>query len=205
MLSESRVGSDDEQPSDRVADARRASSTTITSTRRSGTTSRSATTTSSSRPTRSPARPGCSRSSRSCCSTAIEGLEVAEMSPWLDLRVPPKEVKLPVGRGADAPALHQDAPAGRRARLLAEGEVPLHRPRRARRRVEHVQPPRERERRLVRGAERHAGPRRSADRAAAELDPPVLPRLDGARRTSVLAVLGEHPDAGGRSATCRTC
>ncbi len=24
-----------------------------------------------------------------------EGLEVAEMSPWLDLRVPPKEVKLP--------------------------------------------------------------------------------------------------------------
>jgi aryl sulfotransferase len=25
-----------------------------------------------------------------------EGLEVAEMSPWLDLRVPPKEVKLPV-------------------------------------------------------------------------------------------------------------
>ena len=25
----------------------------------------------------------------------VEGLEVAEMSPWLDLRVPPKEVKLP--------------------------------------------------------------------------------------------------------------
>jgi aryl sulfotransferase len=25
-----------------------------------------------------------------------EGLEVAEMSPWLDLRVPPKEVKLPI-------------------------------------------------------------------------------------------------------------
>ena len=25
-----------------------------------------------------------------------EGLEVAEMSPWLDLRVPPKAVKLPV-------------------------------------------------------------------------------------------------------------
>ena len=24
-----------------------------------------------------------------------EGLEVAEMSPWLDLRIPPKEVKLP--------------------------------------------------------------------------------------------------------------
>lgn len=25
----------------------------------------------------------------------VEGLEVAEMSPWLDLRVPPKEIKLP--------------------------------------------------------------------------------------------------------------
>lgn len=25
-----------------------------------------------------------------------EGMEVAEMSPWLDLRVPPKEVKLPM-------------------------------------------------------------------------------------------------------------
>lgn len=25
-----------------------------------------------------------------------EGLEVAEMSPWLDLRIPPKQVKLPV-------------------------------------------------------------------------------------------------------------
>ena len=56
----------------------------------------SATTTSSSRPTPSRARPGCSRSSRSCCSTGIPDLEVAEMSPWLDLRVPPKEVKLPV-------------------------------------------------------------------------------------------------------------
>ena len=25
----------------------------------------------------------------------IEGLEVAEMSPWLDLRIPPREVKMP--------------------------------------------------------------------------------------------------------------
>ena len=25
-----------------------------------------------------------------------EGMEVAEMSPWLDLRIPPKEVKLPI-------------------------------------------------------------------------------------------------------------
>ncbi len=28
--------------------------------------------------------------------SGVEGLEVAEMSPWLDLRVPPKEVKLPL-------------------------------------------------------------------------------------------------------------
>ena len=27
--------------------------------------------------------------------SGADGLEVAEMSPWLDLRVPPKEVKLP--------------------------------------------------------------------------------------------------------------
>lgn len=29
-------------------------------------------------------------------SNGEEGMEVAEMSPWLDLRVPPKEVKLPM-------------------------------------------------------------------------------------------------------------
>ena len=81
------------------------------------------------------------------------------------------------GRGADPPALPEDAPAGRRARLLAEGQVHLHRPRRPRRGVEHVQPPRQRQRRLVRGAERHARPRRPADRAAARRHPPVLPRL----------------------------
>ena len=28
-----------------------------------------------------------------------EGMEVAEMSPWVDLRVPPKEVKLPAIEG----------------------------------------------------------------------------------------------------------
>ncbi len=28
-----------------------------------------------------------------------EGLETAEMSPWVDLRVPPKEVKLPMIHG----------------------------------------------------------------------------------------------------------
>ena len=132
-------------------------------------------------------------------------LEVAEMSPWLDLRVPPKEVKLPDRRGADAPALSEDASAGRCARLLAEGAIHLHRARRSRRGVEHLQPSRERERSLVCGAERHAGARRSADRAAARRHSAVLARLDGPRRLSVLAVLGERSVAGGRSAICRTC
>ena len=33
-----------------------------------------------------------------------EEVPVADMSPWLDLRVPPKEVKLPAVMGADATA-----------------------------------------------------------------------------------------------------
>ena len=96
------------------------------------------------------------------------------------------------GRGPDAPALPEDPPAGRCAPLLAQGEVPLHRPRRPRRRVEHVQPSRERQPDLVRGAQRHAGPRRAADRAAAGRHPGLLARLDGQGRPSVLAVLGER-------------
>ena len=55
-----------------------------------------ATTTSSSRPTRSRARRGCSRSIGQMLLGPDPDLEVAEMSPWLDLRVPPKAVKLPV-------------------------------------------------------------------------------------------------------------
>ncbi|MDE0937824.1 MAG: sulfotransferase domain-containing protein [Mariniblastus sp.] len=34
--------------------------------------------------------------SRSALFNSEEGLEVAEMSPWLDLCLPPKEVKLPI-------------------------------------------------------------------------------------------------------------
>ena len=98
------------------------------------------------------------------------------------------------GRGADAPAVPQDPPAGRRPRLLAEGQVHLHRPRRARRGLELLQPPRQRQRALVPGAQRHAGPGRPADRPAAGLDPPVLPRLARRRRLPVVAVLGEHQE-----------
>ena len=134
-----------------------------------------------------------------------EDLEVAEMSPWLDLRVPPKEVKLPQVEAQHAPALPQDAPAGGRAGLLAQGQVHLHRPRRTRRGVEHVQPPRQRQRILVPGAQRHARPGRPADRPAGRLDPAILPRLAGRRWLPVLALLGEHRGAGGTSAICQTC
>ena len=40
-------------------------------------------------------RRGCSKSSLNFFSKAIQRLEVANLSPWLDLRVPPKEIKLP--------------------------------------------------------------------------------------------------------------
>jgi aryl sulfotransferase len=64
-------------------------------------------------------------------------LEVAEMSPWMDLRVPPKEVKLP-GGSADTSSLPENAPARRCARLLTQSKVSLHRARRKRRRLEPV-------------------------------------------------------------------
>ena len=126
-----------------------------------------------------------------------------EMSPWLDLRVPPKAEKLPARGGADAPALPEDAPAGGRARLLAAREVPLHRPRRARRGVEHVQPPRERERRPGTTA---------LNETPGRVGPPIEPPpadvrqywrdwLD-ARRPSRSGRSGRTSAAGGRSASC---
>ena len=96
-----------------------------------------------------------------------DGLEVAEMSPWLDLRVPPKEVKLPAVEAQTASPVPEDPPAGGRARLLATCQVSLYRPRRPRRGVEHVQPPRQRQRALVRrcSTRRRVGSaRRSASR-----------------------------------------
>src|SRR3546814_5360493 len=82
--------------------------------------------------------------------------------------------------------------SGRCARVLAEGQVRLHRQGRARRRLEHVQPPCQCQSPLVRGAERHAGPGGATDRAADRQRAAILPRLAGARRLSVLAVLGER-------------
>jgi aryl sulfotransferase len=92
-------------------------------------------------------------------------LEVAEMSPWLDLRVPPKEIKLPMVEAQTHRRFLKTHPPGRPG-LLREGEVHLHRTRRARRGLEHVQPPRQREPALVRPAQRHAGARGTAHRAS---------------------------------------
>lgn len=80
------------------------------------------------------------------------GLAVADMSPWLDLRVPPKEVKLPMEAQTHR-RFSEDPSAGRRARVLAKGKVPVHRTRCARRRVERLQSPRQRQRPRVPGAE----------------------------------------------------
>ena len=79
-------------------------------------------------------------------------------------------------------------------RVLAAGQIHLHRPRRARRGVEHVQPPRQRQRTPGTTALNDTpGLRRAADRAAAAGHPPVLARVAGARRAPVLAVLGKRP------------
>jgi aryl sulfotransferase len=52
-----------------------------------------------------------------------DGLDVATLSPWLDLRVPPREVKAQGARSAAAPPVHQDASAGRCSHVLARGQV----------------------------------------------------------------------------------
>ena len=120
-----------------------------------------------------------------------EGLPVAEMSPWLDLRVPPKAVKLPlVEAQTHRRFLKTHLPVDALV-FSPTGEVRLRRPRRAGRGVEPLQPSRQRQRPLVRGAERHAGAGRRPDRTAPGLGRRLLPRLAGARWPPVLAVLGE--------------
>jgi len=37
------------------------------------------------------------------------GLEVAEMSPWIDLRVPPKSVKIPAVEAQKTPKVYQNS------------------------------------------------------------------------------------------------
>ena len=110
------------------------------------------------------------------------------------------------GRGADPPAVPQDAPAGRRARVLAEGQVHLHRPRRARRGVEHATTttptPTPLWYEALNDTPGRVGPP-IAPPPASVVD--VLPRLAGRATATRSGRSGRTSAPGGRSATCRTC
>lgn len=67
-----------------------------------------------------------------------EDVSVAELSPWLDLRVPPKDVKLSAIEAQTPPPLPEDASSHRCARVLALRQIHLYRPRRTRRDLQHV-------------------------------------------------------------------
>jgi hypothetical protein len=116
-----------------------------------------------------------------------EDLEVAAISPWLDLRVPPKHVKLPVVEAQThrrflKTHLPVDAlrfsPAAKYIYVGRDG-----------RDFQHVQSSRQRQPAMVPGAERHSRPRRATHRETARLPAPVLSRMARRRRLSVLAVL----------------
>jgi aryl sulfotransferase len=81
------------------------------------------------------------------------GLEVAEMSPWLDLRVPPQVVKLPVVEAQSRRRFLETHLPVDALVFSPRGNVPLPRARRPRRRVESVQSPYEREPEMVCGAQ----------------------------------------------------
>ena len=120
---------------------------------RSGTISSSAPTTSSLQPTPSLERPGCSRSSRRCCTVRIRTLKWQRCRHGSTPR-PPAGREAARGGGPNPSTVPQDAPSSGRARLLTPGKVPLSRARWPRRRVESVQSPCEREPEMVCGAQR---------------------------------------------------
>jgi aryl sulfotransferase len=104
---------------------------------------------------------------------------VAEMSPWLDLRVPPKDVKLPVVEAQTHRRFLKTHLPVDALRLLAAAQVPLHR--RDGRDVvwsmynHHANANRSGTRRST-----TLPARRPADRAAARRRPAILARVDGA-------------------------
>ena len=122
-----------------------------------------------------------------------EGMEVAEMSPWLDLRVPPKQAKLP-------------AVEAQSHRRFVKTHLPVD---------ALVFSPKARYLYIARDGRdvvwsmynHHAtandlwyealndtpGARRASDRTTARVDPPVFSRLAREGRASFLALLGEHP------------
>ena len=132
-------------------------------------------------------------------------VDVAEMSPWVDLRVPPREVKLP-------------AIEAQTHRRFLKTHLPVDAlvfsPK-----ARYVYVARDGRDVLWSMWNHHANANAAwygalndtpglvgdADRAAAGDDPRVLPRLARPRRPSVLAVLGERRARGGTRGTCRTC
>ncbi len=132
-----------------------------------------------------------------------ESVDLGALSPWLDLRVPPKEVKL------DA----MEAQTHRRflkthlrstPSSSARGAISLHRARRPRRGLESLQPSCPRQRDMVRGAQRFARPCRTAHRAHRSRRRVLFPPMARPGRIPVLAVLGEHPQLVADPWTCRT-
>ena len=53
-------------------------------------------------------------------------IEVAEMSPWIDLEGPAKGGQDTARRGPNSPTVRQDPPSGRRTQILTQGEVSLY-------------------------------------------------------------------------------
>ena len=65
-----------------------------------------------------------------------EDISVAELSPWLDLRVPPKDVKLPaIEAQTHRRFIKTHLPID--ALVFAQSQIPLYWPRRARRDLQH--------------------------------------------------------------------
>ncbi len=133
-----------------------------------------------------------------------EELEVAAMSPWLDLRVPPKEVKLPAveaqtHRRFIKTHLPVDAllfsPKARYLYIGRDGRDVIFSL------YNHHANATEDWYRALNDTSR---PRRSPDPAAARRHPPILSRMADGRRLSVLAVLRACAElvGGARSAQC---
>ncbi len=124
-----------------------------------------------------------------------EDVDVPTLSPWLDLRIPPKEVKLQALEAqphrrfikthlpVDALVFSPEAKylyIGRDGRDVVWSMYNHH----ANANEEFY--------RLFTTIQRHAGPGRPADRPAASLHAPVLPRVARGRRIPVLVLLGKH-------------
>ncbi|EDM80917.1 Sulfotransferase [Plesiocystis pacifica SIR-1] len=120
-------------------------------------------------------------------------LDITKQSLWIDLRVPPLPVKQEIlgsmpGRRFVKTHLPVDALV-----YSEDRQVRVRGPRRARRGLEPVQPPRPRQRAVVRDPQRHAGAGRRAHAAPAGVRRRVLRHLARARRLPAVVVLGAGP------------